>query len=78
MPNVKENLRLNFSGRLFVAYRKHAFLSTTGGVQLLPVPLLSIRYGREGIYCGDTQTARKEWKRDPVSGRIVNTLKRSE
>jgi len=41
-------------------------------------PLLSMRYEREGIYCGDTQTAREEWKREPGSGRIVNTLKPSE
>jgi hypothetical protein len=37
-PNIKENHRLNFSGRHFVASPKHTFLPATGGVQPLPAP----------------------------------------
>jgi hypothetical protein len=37
-----------------------------------------MRYEGEGIYYGDTQTAREEWKRDPGSDRIENILAPSE
>jgi len=46
------------------------------GYQFLPQ--LSMGYERNGIYYGESQKARKEWKRDPGTGRIENTQKPSE